>query len=116
MAEAATALVTGAPARAASPSKSVEPRAGSAPWLLSAPALLLFLGLLVIPLALTAVLSLHSFDGTRGVLPDFTARNYLEVFSTRTTTRSSCARPAWRWRSRCCRCCSACRKRSSCRA
>ena len=58
-----------------------EPRAGGAPWLLSAPALLLFLGLLVIPLALTAVLSFHSFDGSRGVVPGFTLHNYTEVFS-----------------------------------
>ncbi|MGJ7562955.1 ABC transporter permease [Variovorax sp. GB1R11] len=72
MAEAATAP------RAAS---SAGAGAGAAPWFLSAPALLLFLGLLVIPLALTALLSFHAFDGTRGVLPDYTARNYLEIFS-----------------------------------
>ena len=63
------------------PADSGMPSAGGAPWLLSLPALLLFLGLLVIPLALTAVLSFHSFDGTRGVVPGFTPHNYLEVFS-----------------------------------
>jgi putative spermidine/putrescine transport system permease protein len=50
-----------------------------APWLLCAPALLLFVGLLVVPMILIAVLSLHAFDGTRGVLPAYTLANYAEV-------------------------------------
>jgi putative spermidine/putrescine transport system permease protein len=60
--------------------KSTE-GAGAAPWLLASPALLLFIGLLLVPLLLTALLSFHAFDGTRGVLPDYTWRNYFEVFS-----------------------------------
>ncbi|WP_051975358.1 ABC transporter permease [Cupriavidus necator] len=56
-----------------------RPLANATPWLLSAPALLLFCGLLLIPLALTALLSLHAFDGTRGVLAELTAANYLEI-------------------------------------
>jgi putative spermidine/putrescine transport system permease protein len=66
-----------APAKAAT--ASGDARAGSAPWLLSAPALLLFAAMLLVPLALTALLSFHVFDGTRGVLPDLTVANYLEV-------------------------------------
>ena len=54
-------------------------RARHAPWLLSAPALLLFVGLLIVPMVLTAILSFHAFDGTRGVLPDYTVSNYMEV-------------------------------------
>jgi putative spermidine/putrescine transport system permease protein len=75
---ASTVATPGAVAR---PATSELPRAGGAPWLLSLPGLLLFLGLLVIPLALTGVLSLYSFDGTRGVLPEFTAGNYVEVLT-----------------------------------
>lgn len=61
----------GAPAR--------NERSGPAPWLLSTPALLLFAGMLLVPLAMTAVLSFNVFDGTRGVLPGFTLANYAEV-------------------------------------
>lgn len=75
MAEATVAMTAALPRR-----KSTE-GAGAAPWLLASPALLLFIGLLLVPLLLTALLSLHAFDGTRGVLPDYTWRNYLEVFS-----------------------------------
>ncbi|MGX6568912.1 MULTISPECIES: ABC transporter permease [Cupriavidus] len=35
--------------------------------------------MLLVPLALTALLSFHAFDGTRGVLPEMTAANYLEI-------------------------------------
>ncbi|WP_143684700.1 ABC transporter permease [Variovorax sp. KK3] len=55
--------------------------AGAAPWLLASPALLLFVGLLLVPLLLTALLSFHAFDGTRGVLPEYSLASYLEVFS-----------------------------------
>nr|WP_232476553.1 MULTISPECIES: ABC transporter permease [unclassified Acidovorax] len=61
------------------PPGSGPKRGAGAPWLLSAPALLLLLGLLVIPLALTAVLSFNAFDGTRGILPQMTLANYAEV-------------------------------------
>jgi putative spermidine/putrescine transport system permease protein len=54
-------------------------RAGPAPWLLSGPALLLFAGMLLVPLAMTALLSFNIFDGTRGVLPGLTLANYAEV-------------------------------------
>ena len=60
---------------------TIENRAGAAPWLLSAPALLLFVGLLLVPLTLTALLSFRAFDGSQGVLPTYTLAHYLEVFS-----------------------------------
>lgn len=78
MAEASVALRT---AGAGLPRRKSTEGAGAAPWLLASPALLLFVGLLLVPLLLTALLSFHAFDGTRGVLPDYTWRNYLEVFS-----------------------------------
>ena len=53
----------------------------SAPWALSAPALLLFVGILIVPLALTAVLSFNAFDGMRGIQPGFTLANYTEVLT-----------------------------------
>jgi putative spermidine/putrescine transport system permease protein len=75
-----SALPSGAPAAPAkTATASGDAHAGSAPWLLSGPALLLFASMLLVPLALTALLSFHVFDGTRGVLPDLTVANYLEV-------------------------------------
>jgi putative spermidine/putrescine transport system permease protein len=58
-----------------------DKKPGATPWLLSAPALLLFAGLLLIPLALTMILSFNVFDGNQGVLPQYTLANYIEVFS-----------------------------------
>ena len=51
------------------------------PWLLSAPALLLFACLLLVPLALTAVLSFQVFDHATGVKNSFTLAHYLAVFT-----------------------------------
>ncbi len=51
------------------------------PWLLSAPALVLFTGLLVVPLGLTAVLSVHVFDYTTGIRPEYTLGHYIAVFT-----------------------------------
>jgi len=50
-------------------------------WVLSFPALAMFLGLLVVPLALTAILSFNAFDAMRGPLEEYTLSNYVEVFS-----------------------------------
>ena len=52
-----------------------------APWLLSAPALLLFACLLLVPLALTAVLSFQVFDHATGVKNTFTLAHYTAVFT-----------------------------------
>ena len=56
-------------------------RANGRQWVLSFPALALFLGLLVVPLALTAILSFNVFDSTRGTLDEYTLSNYIEIFS-----------------------------------
>lgn len=52
-----------------------------APWLLSAPGLVVFLTMLVVPLALTGVLSFHLFDGMFGVQDELTLENYLDVLT-----------------------------------
>jgi putative spermidine/putrescine transport system permease protein len=61
------------------------PRSGArvnwAPWLFSAPAFAVFVSMLLTPLLLTGVLSLHAFDGTRGILDTYTFDNYLEVLT-----------------------------------
>lgn len=43
-------------------------RANGAQWVLSLPALLLFLGLLVVPIALTGMLSFNVFDAMSSTL------------------------------------------------
>ncbi|MGO6746658.1 ABC transporter permease [Rhizobium ruizarguesonis] len=56
-------------------------RPNGAQWLLSLPALALFLGLLLVPLTLTAMLSFNVFDAMRGPQPEYTLSNYLEILS-----------------------------------
>lgn len=51
------------------------------PWLLSAPALALFGLMVLLPLALTAVLSFQPFSHDKGVQSGFTLANYLLVFT-----------------------------------
>lgn len=51
------------------------------PWLLSAPALVLFTSLLIVPLALTAMLSFHVFDYNTGIRPEYTLAHYVAVFT-----------------------------------
>ena len=51
------------------------------PWLLSAPALVLFACLLLVPLALTAVLSFQVFDHATGVKNVFTLGHYAAVLT-----------------------------------
>jgi putative spermidine/putrescine transport system permease protein len=51
------------------------------PWMLVSPAALLFLGLVVLPLILTVILSFHAYDHTSGIQNSFTFKHYLTVFS-----------------------------------
>jgi putative spermidine/putrescine transport system permease protein len=51
------------------------------PFLLSAPALLLFVGVVLAPLAMTVVLSFHDWSMNRGIVPVFTLKNWREVFA-----------------------------------
>jgi putative spermidine/putrescine transport system permease protein len=50
------------------------------PYLLSAPALLLFVGIVLAPLAMTVVLSFNDWSMNRGIVPVFTWKNWREVF------------------------------------
>ena len=49
------------------------------PWALSAPALLLFASLLLLPLAMTAVLSFNVLDYNTGVKNEYTLAHYLAI-------------------------------------
>ena len=51
------------------------------PYLLSLPALLLFAGVVVIPLAMTVVLTFHDWGQYKGIEPVFILKNWQEVFS-----------------------------------
>jgi len=59
----------------------ISSRRSGAPWALATPALLLFAGILLVPLALTVVLSFNAFDGMRGLQPGYTFANYREVLT-----------------------------------
>lgn len=53
----------------------------SAPFLLTGPALLVFLGLVIIPLGMTVLLSFYDWGQYKGIVPEFTLKNWIEVFS-----------------------------------
>ena len=59
----------------------VRPRFNPIPLLLSAPAFLLFVGMLLVPLALTAILSFSVYDSQLGVGEGHTIANYMAVLS-----------------------------------
>lgn len=54
-------------------------RSARAPWALSAPAILLFVGVLLIPLAMTVMLSFHDWGQYKGIEPVFILKNWHEV-------------------------------------
>ncbi|MGF6177203.1 ABC transporter permease [Ensifer sp. 4252] len=54
-------------------------RRAFAPLFLSGPATLFFIGLVLLPLALTIILSFNSYDYTAGIQNDFSLANYLTV-------------------------------------
>lgn len=56
-------------------------RANPTPWLLVGPGALFFLGLVVLPLVLTVILSFHVYDHTTGIKNEFTLAHYIAVFS-----------------------------------
>ncbi len=51
------------------------------PYWLTAPALLVFLGLVIIPLAMTVLLSFYDWGQYKGIVPEFTLKNFHEVFT-----------------------------------
>ncbi|TWT15200.1 ABC transporter permease [Reyranella sp. CPCC 100927] len=50
-----------------------------APYLLSAPALLLFAGVVLIPIAMTVILSFHDWGQYKGIEPVFILKNWREI-------------------------------------
>ena len=52
-----------------------------APYLLTGPALLLCIGLLLVPLAATMLLSFYDWGQYKGIVEEFTLKNWIEVFS-----------------------------------
>ncbi len=63
----------------ASAAPAADTRDARAAWALSAPALMLFFGVLVIPLAMTAMLSFHDWGQYKGIEPVFILKNWREV-------------------------------------
>ncbi|SFJ02042.1 putative spermidine/putrescine transport system permease protein [Bosea sp. OK403] len=51
------------------------------PYWLTGPALLVFLGLVVIPLAMTVLLSFYDWGQYKGIVPEFTLKNFHEIFT-----------------------------------
>jgi putative spermidine/putrescine transport system permease protein len=69
-------VVDTAPVNAAD---DAEPRTAGAPWALAAPAVMLFIGVLVIPLAMTVMLSFHDWGQYKGIEPVFILKNWREI-------------------------------------
>lgn len=53
----------------------------TAPFLLTGPALMVFLGLVIIPLGMTVLLSFYDWGQYKGIVPEFTLKNWIEVFT-----------------------------------
>jgi len=61
------------------PQGAAEERSARAPWALTAPALMLFVGVLLIPLAMTVMLSFHDWGQYKGIEPVFILKNWREI-------------------------------------
>jgi putative spermidine/putrescine transport system permease protein len=53
----------------------------AAPYWLTAPGLAVFLGLVLIPLGMTVLLSFYDWGQYKGIVPEFTLKNWTEIFS-----------------------------------
>lgn len=49
------------------------------PYWLTGPALLVFLGLVIIPLGMTVLLSFYDWGQYKGIVPEFTLKNWVEI-------------------------------------
>jgi putative spermidine/putrescine transport system permease protein len=56
-----------------------DKRNARAPWVLTAPALMLFVGVLLIPLSMTVLLSFHDWGQYKGIEPVFILKNWREI-------------------------------------
>lgn len=50
-----------------------------APYALTGPALLVFLGLVIVPLAMTVLLSFYDWGQYKGIVPELTLKNWLDI-------------------------------------
>ena len=53
-----------------------ETASGRAPFLLAGPALMLFLGIVLVPIAMTLLLSFHDWGQYKGIEPIITLKNW----------------------------------------
>jgi len=60
---------------------AAEDRPGLAPYALSAPAIALFAAVVLVPIALTVLLSFHDYSSTEGILTVFVLKNWRELFA-----------------------------------
>jgi putative spermidine/putrescine transport system permease protein len=51
------------------------------PYWLTGPALLVFLGLVIMPLGMTVLLSFYDWGQYKGIVPEFTLKNWTEIFT-----------------------------------
>ena len=58
-----------------------DARGTIAPYAMTAPAVALFAAIVVVPLAMTVLLSFHTFSSTAGIQTVFVAKNWRELFS-----------------------------------
>lgn len=49
------------------------------PYWLTGPALLVFLGLVIVPLGMTVLLSFYDWGQYKGIVPEFTLKNWIEI-------------------------------------
>ena len=56
-------------------------RSAATPFWLAGPGALLFIGLIILPLVLTVILSFHVYDHSSGIKNEFTLAHYAAVFS-----------------------------------
>ena len=56
-------------------------RSAATPFWLAGPGALIFIGLIILPLALTVILSFHVYDHTTGIKNEFTLAHYAQVLS-----------------------------------
>jgi putative spermidine/putrescine transport system permease protein len=54
---------------------------GRTPWLLAGPALLLFVGIVLVPIAMTVLLSLHDWGPYKGIQTVITLKNWREIIA-----------------------------------
>ena len=65
----------------ATPASGTAPPSGRTPWGLIAPALALFVVVVVIPLAMTVLLSFHDWGQYKGIEPVLILKNWREIWA-----------------------------------